>query len=93
MLKKLKMDEIYVTGPTTVSVVGGVKIHVNEYNEVTIEGNSSLKFKTDDDIEFDAKNINLNAQENVYIGSGKHLVQQAPRIDLNPEYDASGYKK
>lgn len=93
MLKNLKKNEVYVTKPTTVNVVGGVKIHVNEYNEVVIEGNSSLKFKTEGDIEFDAKNISLNAQENVYIGSGKHLVQQAPRIDLNPEYDASGYKK
>lgn len=93
MLKNLKKNDMYVTGPATINVVGGVKIHINDHNEIVIEGTSDMKFKTEGDIEFDAKNINLNAQENVYIGSGKHLVQQSPRIDLNPEYDASGYKK
>jgi len=44
-------------------------------------------------VEFDAKNISMQAQENVYIGSGKHLVQQAPRIDLNPKRNKSEYKK
>ena len=49
--------------------------------------------KCSGDIDFDAKNISMRAKENVYIGSGKHLVQQAPRIDLNPESGKSGYKK
>ena len=45
-----------------------------------------------ENIEMDAKNITLNAKEKVYIGSGEGITQQAPRIDLNPEQDASGYK-
>lgn len=92
MLKSLKLDEIYVTKPTTINVYGGVKIHIDDNNEITVEGHSKLKFTTDSDIEFDGKNINLQAQENVYIGAGKHIVEQAPRIDLNPNYYESGYK-
>jgi hypothetical protein len=43
-------------------------------------------------LNLEAENINLNAKENVYIGSGKNITQQAPRIDLNPELDSSGYE-
>jgi hypothetical protein len=90
----LKVPEYYkIYSPAIVEVEGGVTIRIDAQNNVTIEGQRSIRFKTDSDIEFDAKNISMQAQENVYIGSGKHLVQQAPRIDLNPKRNKSGYKK
>jgi len=90
----LKVPEFYkIYSPAIIEVDGGVTIRIDAQSNVTIEGQRSIKFKTDSDIEFDAKNISMQAQENVYIGSGKHLVQQSPRIDLNPEFKKSGYKK
>lgn len=91
---KLKVPEyVKVGSPAIVEVDGGVTIHIDAKNNVTIKGHNKMKFVCDGDLELDAKNIKMQAQENVYIGSGKHLVQQAPRIDLNPEHDNSGYKK
>lgn len=90
----LKVPEyVKVSAPSIVEVEGGVTIHIDAKNNVTIKGHNKIKFMCDGDLEFDAKNINMQAQENVYIGSGKHLVQQAPRIDLNPEKHKSGYKR
>jgi len=90
----LKVPEFYkIYSPTIIEVDGGVTIRIDAQNNVTIEGQRSIRFKTDSDIEFDAKNISMQAQENVYIGSGKGIVEQAPRIDLNPESGKSGYKK
>ncbi len=90
----LKVPEyVKVGSPAIVEVDGGVTIHIDAKNNVTIKGHEKIRMKCDGDFEVDAKNINMQAQENVYIGSGKHLVQQAPRIDLNPKINQSGYKK
>ena len=93
MLKRLDHNVIKVTSPSIIEVDGGVTIYVDYGRNVTIEGHKSVKFKCEEDIEFDAKNINLQARENVYIGSGNQIVEQAPTIHLNPEHDKSGYKK
>jgi hypothetical protein len=93
MLKRLDHNVVKVTSPSIIEVDGGVTIFVDYGGNVTIEGHKSMKFKCEEDIEFDAKNINLQARENVYIGSGKQIVEQAPTIHLNPEHDNSGYKK
>ena len=86
----LKLDEIYVTKPTTINVYGGVKIHIDDNNEITVEGHSKLKFTTDSDIEFDGKNINLQAQENVLVlvnislsrHQGLILTQNMIKVDI-----------
>ena len=90
MLKKLDPNVVKVAPPSIIEVDGGVTIFVDYDGNVTIEGHKSMKFKCEDDIEFDAKNINLRAKENVYIGSDKHIVQQSPRIDLNPKINKIG---
>lgn len=100
MLKrKLDTDYITVSRPSTIEVDGGVKIHIDNQNNVIIEGQNSLKFKCDGDMDFDAENINLHASKDmimnikgeVYLGSNKHIIQQAPRIDLNPMEESTGY--
>lgn len=81
-----------VNGPRIINIYGKIKISVVSENDITIEGLEAVKIKTDE-LDLDARNISIQAEENLYIGAGKHLVQQAPRIDLNPEHDNSGYKK
>ena len=93
MLKRLDHNVIKVTSPSIIEVDGGVTIYVDYGGNVTIEGHKSMKFKCEEDIEFDAKNINLHAKENVYIGSDVNIVQQSPRIDLNPKINTKGYEK
>ena len=93
MLKRLDIKHIYVDSPAVINTDNGVTIKIDADRTLTIEGQKSIKMKCSGDIDFDAKNISMRAKENVYIGSGKYLVQQAPRIDLNPESGRSGYKK
>ena len=103
MLNELiyKEDIITVDRPTIIKVKGGVKIYVDEENNIEVYGHKSLNFKVDGDINFEGKNINLHATESyslnvdgdVYVGSSTHITEQAPRIDLNPKVLTSGYKK
>jgi hypothetical protein len=93
-------DKLTVKKPSIINVEGGVTIRVDKDKNVTIEGHNSLKFCCDGDLDFDADNINLHARSGmtvnvdgeIYMGSSRHIIQQAPRIDLNP-YDGivSGY--
>lgn len=90
-----------VTVPTNslVSVEGGVKIHIDKDNNITIYGQNSIKFYSEGDLDIGARNVSIHATESmvmavdgdVYIGSSSHIIQQAPRIDLNPKKDSSGY--
>jgi phage gp45-like len=97
---KYKEDVISIDKPTVINVRGGVQIYIDEENNIEIYGHKSLNFKVDGDINFDGKNINLRASESynlnvdgdIYVGSSTHIVEQAPRIDLNPEIMTSGYK-
>ena len=93
MLKKLEYDYMYIDAPAIVHTDNGVTIRIEADKSVTIEGHTGINMKCNGNIDLDAKNISLQAQENVYIGSGKTLIQQAPTIHLNPEHDNSGYKK
>jgi len=81
-------------------VDGGVTIRIDKDKNITIEGQNSLSFRCEGDVDFDAENINLHARKGmtvnvdgeVYMGSSKQIIQQAPRIDLNPyEGMVSGY--
>lgn len=95
-----KIERITVSRPSTVYVDGGITLHIDSDNNVTIEGHKSLKFSCDGDLDFDAKNINLHASKSlnidvngdIHIGSSTNIVEQAPRIDLNPKELTSGYK-
>ena len=97
---KYKEEIITIDRPSIINVRGGVKIYIDEENNIEIYGHKSLNFKVDGDINFDGKNINLRASESyslnvdgdVYVGSSTHIIEQAPRIDLNPKIMTSGYK-
>lgn len=93
-------DIIEVKKPSIVKVEGGVNIRIDKDKNVTIEGQNSLSFRCEGDLDLDAEHINLHARKGmtmnvdgeVYMGSSKHIIQQAPRIDLNPyEGMVSGY--
>jgi len=98
MTKQLQLDtrpvekKIRVIPPYTLEVEGGVTINIDENNNVTIRGHNKLRVECKDDLDFDAKNIRMNAQEDIWIGSGNNSVIQSPRVDINPEHDSSGYK-
>lgn len=93
-------DIVEVKKPSIVKVEGGVTIRIDKDKNVTIEGQNSLSFRCEGDLDLDAEHINLHARKGmtmnvdgeVYMGSSKHIIQQAPRIDLNPyEGMVSGY--
>lgn len=92
-------DIVTVKKPSIVKVDGGVTIRIDKDKNVTIEGQNSLSFRCDGDVDFDAEHINLHARKGltmnvdgeVYMGSSKHIIQQAPRIDLNPFVSTTGY--
>lgn len=93
-------DIVEVKKPSIVKVEGGVTIRIDRDRNVTIEGQNSLSFRCEGDVDFDAEHINLHARRGltmnvdgeVYMGSSKQIIQQAPRIDLNPyEGMVSGY--
>lgn len=92
MLKQLPLKKIKVQPSTYIEIDGGVTIFVDSNKNVHIDGHNKLIMRSAEEIDLNAKNINLNAQENVYIGSGNGIVQQAPRIDLNPNGSEDGYK-
>ena len=71
--------------------INEVTITVDDNKNVRISGHNKLFFDSAGDVEINAKNINMNAEEVIRIESGKHLVQKSERIDLNPieEEDAS----
>lgn len=93
-------DLVEVKKPSIIKVDGGVTIRIDRDKNITIEGQNSLSFRCEGDVDFDAEHINLHARKGltmnvdgeVYMGSSKHIIQQAPRIDLNPyEGMVSGY--
>ena len=84
MLKQLSLQRIKVRESTYIEVDGGVTIFVDDHKNVFIDGHDKIYINTQDDLNLNAKNVNITAKEDVYIGSGKNITQQAPRIDLNP---------
>lgn len=67
--------------------INGVTISVDADNNVTISGHNKLFFDSNGDIDIKGKKINILAEEEFVIASKKHLIQKAPRIDLNPPED------
>jgi hypothetical protein len=100
MLKKLDYDYVIANRPCVIEVDGGVSIRIDVDNNVIVRGQSKLMLEVNGDLELDAKNITMHASESfnldvdgdIHIGSSTHLVQQAPRIDLNPKVLSTGYR-
>ena len=93
------LNTIVVEGPSLVETKSGVFIYIDKDNNVTIYGQRSIKLDIDGDFDLQADNINMRAKSlnmdvdgDIYIGSSTHLVQQAPRIDLNPKVLSTGYR-
>lgn len=80
----------------------GVTVSIDPDGTVKIIGARTIDFVSEE-INFFSKNINFDATESmninvdgtVYVGSSQHIINQAPRIDLNPYCDGpksfSGY--
>lgn len=79
--------------PAFICLDNEMSIYIDKDKNVSIYGAKGFKVNSDDEIDISAKSVNIRAKEDVYIGSGEHIVQQAPRIDLNPKNDADGYKR
>lgn len=92
MLKKLPLKRIKIQPETYIEIDGGVTIFIDANRNVFIDGHNKLFMKSSEEISLDAKNINLNAKENLYIGAGVNITQQTTRLDLNPNGGISGYK-
>ena len=97
---KEPLNTVVVTGPSLVETKSGIKIYIDKDNNVTIYGQRSIKLDIDGDFDLQADNINMRAKSlnmdvdgDIYIGSSTHLVQQAPRIDLNPKVLSTGYRE
>lgn len=84
--------------PQLIELEDGVTIKIDSNKNILIEGQNGIKFKCIGDIDFDADTINMHAKTmtmsvdgDVYMGSSTHIIQQAPRIDFNPNVLSSGY--
>lgn len=73
--------------------INEVTITVDENKNVRISGHNKLFFDSAGDVEINAKNINMNAEDTVFIKSGYHMIHDAPRLDLNPDIDDEEYHK
>ena len=97
--EKETLNTVVVTGPSLVETTSGIKIYIDKDNNVTIYGQRSIKLDIDGDFDLQADNINMRAKSlnmdvdgDIYIGSSTHMIQQAPRIDLNPKVLSTGYR-
>jgi len=64
--------------------INDVIFTVDEENNLKVTGYKSMSFDVDGDLDFNAKKITMIADDVFHIESKKHLVEKAPRIDLNP---------
>lgn len=88
-LKHLKVD-----GPVLIEISGGTTLYIDKDNNVTVDGFAKVKLEAvGDELDLVARQINILADEEVYIGAGKHAEIQAPRIDFNPRGKAKGNKR
>ena len=101
MLQRIKTDYLKISDrPAIIEVEGGVTIHIDTNNDVTIKGHNNLDFDCKGDLNFNAKNINIRGSESfnldvngdIYVGSSTHIIEQAPMIDFNPKVMTSGYR-
>lgn len=72
---------------------GGVTIEVTAEGDVNISGANNLSFDANK-ISFHAvESMDINVDGDVYVGSSTHIINQAPRVDINPDAGRkTGYK-
>lgn len=72
--------------------VGKITIRIDEDNNIEIEGHNNLNFNCGGDLNINAKKINMQGEDDILLESKTHMVQKAPRIDLNPHHPAPSYE-
>lgn len=72
-------------------LVNEVVIHVDDNKNVYISGHNKLVVESSGDVDIRGKKVTISSEEETLVLSDKHLVQKAPRIDLNPNEDDDGY--
>ena len=77
--------EYEVENTPAIVKVGKIMIKIDDDNNIVIEGHNNLDFNCDGDLNINAKKVNMIGTDDILIESKKHLVQIAPRIDLNPD--------
>ena len=101
---KQRMNNLYLLKNSeevfhrTISL-NGITIRVSEDKTVEIIGAKNVIFESEN-VDFKSKNINFDATESMninvdgtlYVGSSEHIINQAPRIDLNPYCDGPNGK-
>lgn len=81
-----------VDGPALIVINGSILITVDAKNNITIDGHEKVKIRVPHgDLDLDAKNISINAKEELYIGTGKEVRIQSKKINLNPKKGKGGY--
>jgi hypothetical protein len=65
--------------------INSVLISVDSNNNVSISGHNRLMLESSGDVDIKGKKINLLAEDEINISSEKHIIEKAPRIDLNPD--------
>lgn len=78
------MQSLKVEAPSVIETPTGLKIQIDAFNNVTIVGQNSLKFKCEGEMEFEADNIKMKAKDQFRIESDRNLIHKAARIDFNP---------
>lgn len=76
--------EYVITEQPALVKVGKISIKIHDDNSIEIEGHNDLNFNCAGDLNINAKKINMQGSDDVIVESKTHLVQMAPRIDLNP---------
>lgn len=73
--------------------INDVIISVDENNNVRITGHNKLFFESAGDVDIKGKRVNIEAEDECIVTSKKHLIEKAPRIDLNPDETEEEYLK
>jgi len=83
MLRRIGFDSVQINE---------VLITVDEDNNVSISNYKNLDFKSNGDLNIQAKKIKMLSDDEFWIESKTHLVEVAPHIDLNPEEECAKFQ-
>lgn len=89
---KTNYPEYVITEQPALVKVGKITIKIDEDNNIEIEGHNDLNFNCAGDLNINAKKINMLGEDDVVVESKTHIVQMAPRIDLNPHHEPPSFE-
>lgn len=89
---KTNYPEYVITEQPALVKVGKITIKIDEDNNIEIEGHNDLNFNCAGDLNINAKKINMLGEDDVIVESKTHIVQMAPRIDLNPHHEPPSFE-